>query len=439
MKRKTLMQNNNTAIVIFKSCIKLIMALLLLHAGEFSAQTSAPIDSLLHKYKFIRGDLSHLQNDSAALASFYKKLKALKNGNNAKVSIVHIGDSHIQADFFSGTVRKKLGMEFGSAGRGLIFPYRIAKTNGPPDYKTSSNKEWKAKRNVFPDQPMPIGISGITIETEDTSAYINIAIKDTSGIDYSIKKITLFHSKNPENFGWAIVTDSTMPPKCIFPSAKSNSPFTSEYFFDAPIKNFTLKCIAKDSTQTCDFIFGLLLENGKPGIIYNMIGVNGAMYEHYIRSEYFVQQMSLLQPDMIIISLGTNESYYKNFDSTAFYYSIDTLVTSIRKNNPAAAFLLTTPGDCLKKVRKGKKRFYAKNPSVLSARNTIITYCRKNDLAYWDWLEVMGGYGVMNEWYKNKMSDKLRLHLSTLGYLIQGELLYKAMMESFNKYEGSKK
>jgi len=401
------------------------------------AQTAASADSLFRKYKFIRPELSSLHNDSIALGPFYKKLDRLKRGDDLHVSVVHIGDSHIQADYFSGTVRKKLQQEFGGAGRGLIFPYKVARTNGPVDYRVSSNKEWKAKRNVFPDQPLPIGICGITIETEDPNAFISIAIKDTEQIDYSSRKLTLFHTKNPESFHWEVVIDSGQHVQHVAP-ADNGSKFSNSYLFNEPVKSFTLQCVSNSPAQSKDCIFGIYLENGRPGIIYNMIGVNGAMYEHYNKSEYFFGQLSDLKPDLAIVSLGTNESYSKGFDSLTFYHTVDTFVTNLRKFNPGINIILTTPGDCSKKIRSGKKRFYSKNINIPIIRNTLITYCRNNNLAYWDWLEVMGGYGVMDDWFKNKLTDKIHLHLSRQGYILQGELLYKAIVNGYSRNKKNK-
>src|SRR5450631_1614697 len=82
------------------------------------------------KYKFLKTELNRIENDSTSLASFYKKLSMQKKNHNHKISIVHIGDSHLQADFFSGEVRKLLQQQYGNAGRGLMFPFKQANTNG---------------------------------------------------------------------------------------------------------------------------------------------------------------------------------------------------------------------------------------------------------------------------------------------------------------------
>src|SRR5688572_27140196 len=77
-------------------------------------------------YSFVRYSENKIfQPDSSALSHFYNALDSLQNGTRQKVNVIHIGDSHIQADLFSGRVRSLLqdSAVFGNGGRGLIFPY----------------------------------------------------------------------------------------------------------------------------------------------------------------------------------------------------------------------------------------------------------------------------------------------------------------------------
>ena len=394
------------------------------------------LDSVLKKYSFIQRDSAFFHDDSIALLPFYEKMYRLQSTAHGRVNIVHIGDSHIQADFFSGIVRQHFHLDFGNAGRGLIFPYRLAKSNEPFDYKTTSSAKWLYKRNLFNDDTLPIGVAGYTIETYDTSAEINVWLKGQHGIDYSANKLTLFHARNTNNFDFSVYDSTHKEIGYINTLAPSVTPFTSILDFDKPYNKFTIKPCPRDNSQNCARIYGMLVENGKPGVLYDMIGVNGAQYRNYSESEYFIEQMSYLQPDLVIISLGTNESFGgKYFSAETFYKQIDSLVTTIQRNNPNACLLLTTPGDSFKKAgRKGR----VKNPDILLVRSTIIRYATEHRLAYWDWFAACGGYGSMAKWYANGLSDRYRIHYSMRGYQIQGELFYKAFTRGYARYAKTK-
>lgn len=74
------------------------------------------------------------------LESFFEKLKQNEKHNNQKINIVHIGDSHIQGDLMTNEIRKNLQQKFGNGGRGLVFPYQLAQTNGSYNERFYSNR-----------------------------------------------------------------------------------------------------------------------------------------------------------------------------------------------------------------------------------------------------------------------------------------------------------
>lgn len=405
----------------------------LLFASYVSSQT---IDtSVYHKYTFIEKELNRIENDSNSLSSFYEKLNQLENTKQGRVIITHIGDSHIQADHFSGAIRQKLQIKFGNAGRGFVFPYRVAKSNEPGSYKTSTNVIWDTKRNVFYDKPLPIGVAGFTIETNDSLGEINLIVKDQARLGYSFTKFTLFHEKKLANYDITICDDLNCE-RGTFRSADTTvNPFVSELKFDKPIRQIILRNKITDTVnQKSTRIYGMLLENDSSGILYNTIGVNGAEYRHYNMSKYFEQQLSYLNSDLIIVSMGTNEGYSAGLDPALFYRNIDTLITNIKLLNPNALIILTTPPDSYRRSRKGRIR----NPDMKTVRLTIINYCLQHQLPYWDLYEIMGGYGSMQKWYLAQLTAKDKVHFSGRGYQIQADLFYNALMNKYDKYVKSK-
>lgn len=394
-------------------------------SGNGYSQTYA--DSVAAKYKFIKPKKNRIENDSIGLEKFYQKLYQLETKSAKKVSIAHIGDSHIQADFFSGMLRQKLQTEFGNAGRGLIFPYKVARTNEPYSYQTSSNVTWETKRNIFLNNPLPIGIGGITIKTMDSSAAIKLNILDQSSLDYGFNKLSVFQDKGPGVYDFMVYEGED-----IIGFVNSNlmmgGEFMSTVYFDKPRKNITLKAYKRDSLQTYMQVYGILLENDQPGILYNSTGVNGAECRHCNASVYFFEQLSSLYPDLVIISMGTNEAFPRGFDRGKFQTEIDSLVKNIQKRNPDATILFTTPADSYR-----RKKY--KNPDMQKARNTIVDYCGRNGFAYWDLYEVMGGLGSMTKWKIAGLAAPDKIHFSRGGYELQGKLLYSALLDGYRSFK----
>ena len=162
-----------------------------------------------------------------------------------------------------------------------------------------------------------------------------------------------------------------------------------------------------------------MLSGDRPGLFYHAIGNNGAAYETYNRIGNVGAGIAPLSPDLIIISLGTNEAFGK-LNTTSFKNSVDRLVKNIRAANPDALLLLTTPMEChrsvatTRKVRvKGKNgkrrtvnrtsRSYSVNPNIAPLRNVILDYGKEHGIAVYDWYEVAGGRGASSSWISNKL------------------------------------
>ncbi|KAA3640472.1 MAG: hypothetical protein DWQ02_02020 [Bacteroidetes bacterium] len=104
------------------------------------ATDTIPVD--FDKYDFLEKDANEIMGVEN-LDSFYKKLDALQGEEIKELSIVHIGDSHVQADFWTGELRRLFQDEFGDRGRGLVFPFVLANSHNPRDIHTTSNVTWE--------------------------------------------------------------------------------------------------------------------------------------------------------------------------------------------------------------------------------------------------------------------------------------------------------
>src|SRR5690606_35649372 len=118
------------------------------------------------------------------------KLAALEQTNIGKVNIVHIGDSHIQADLMTAKTRRELQQIFGNGGRGFVFPHNLAKTNGSSDIKFSSNGRWESHRNIYPPNGSAVGLSGISLESKSSDIAIEINAKEADNHFNRIRIIT---------------------------------------------------------------------------------------------------------------------------------------------------------------------------------------------------------------------------------------------------------
>ena len=397
---------------------------------QFSKGQKITIPELPKNYPFIKEDINLIGN-SNELVPLMEKLRQLKKGSNKTINILHIGDSHLQADFMTNVIRITLQQAFGNSGRGLIFPYRLAKTNEPFNYRTSTNVVWDSKRCVFPNLPLQTGICGVTISSSDTSANFTIKTKSDSILNYDYNKITLIYQKDSLSYNFAFSDSTGTPLGIIYPiDTTQNQSFTSSITFPQPKNKVSVQVRKNTEFQKRAMIYGIELENGKPGILYHTIGVNGAMYINYTESEYFAEQTKLLKPDLIILSLGTNEAFSFGFKEDEFRDNILQLFSRLKMENPDAIFLLTTPASSFRRKKP--------NPRMAQAAQTIVSFANEHKVPYWDLQEVTGGANSALNWKKYHMMRPDGVHYNINGYELQGNLFCKAFFKTFNDYAANR-
>lgn len=407
---------SNKAILL---CWILISNLGIAYAQTFS---ELPVQKV---YSLVKDSVNTIGNDTY-LDDFYEKLYQLKSTGRGKVNIIHIGDSHIQADYMTDVVRKNFQRFFGNGGRGLIFPLRVAASNEPANYKSTTNAHWNIKRLVYPQQPLPIGICGVTLHTNHAGNRIGIEVKDPL-FDYTFDQVSVFYLKGQNSFDF-VVKDS-VGNYLGTAGAYTGDPFTmvTHIQLEKRIGQMELEVVKTNEDQQQATLFGINLQNSNPGVIYHSIGVNGARFTHYNQASYFARQTQLLQPDLIIVSLGTNDATGYPYVDKQLPNQIETMVKLLEEYNPQAKILLTTPPDAFRKKIKS-------NPGIQIIREEILKFAVDTGIAFWDMYKVNGGFKSSVRWQAQGLLRPDGIHFSKEGYAYQGSLLFEAIMKSYNRY-----
>jgi lysophospholipase L1-like esterase len=198
---------------------------------------------------------------------------------------------------------------------------------------------------------------------------------------------------------------------------------------------------------------GNLLDNTFGSINYIDMGINGATCHSFVRSSR-MRKLSALNPDMLIVSFGTNESYGRHYDSEIHYSQIDELVSTLRQKFPDAPILLTTPPGSYRayrqyyyvRVKTGRRHkrtrlcrrsnvVYRINQYTPETVSTICKYASDHSLPYWNLYNVVGGeeFACQN-WSSARLMRPDHVHYISDGYRLQGQLLYQAFIKAYNNY-----
>lgn len=388
---------------------------------ELKAQ-DYPYDITMYTFVKYNKNILNLPQKQDAYNKLFDKLTKVGIQGKGRVSIAHIGDSHIQADFLSGTFRKKLQTFFKNSvsGRGFVFPYKTAHTNNPLNYKVHTKGKWEVSKNIKPLPKYELGTAGIAVITTDTTASISINVADTL-IDYTSNYVMIFYDNKPECFLPRIIN-----PKPIKQTINSKLGYIL-FEFAKPTDNVTIGIQKTNDKQKYFNLQGVNFTSMDNGIIYHTFGVNGATFKSFLKCNYFEKHLSAINPDLVIVSLGTNDVYVNKLNTEKLTEYIDKLINEIKKAVPNSAILFTTPGDHLMFQHKINK-------NTVKAANIIKQKAKQYQFAYWDFNNIMGGEGSIYAWYDTQMAHTDFLHYTRKGYEYQGILLFNAFLKSYDKF-----
>ena len=398
----------------------------------FNVQAQLFEQDSIPQYDFIRYDLNRLSvKDSSTLGPFFEKLWVIESKDSTKARILHIGDSHIQAGYFSGKVRECLhnGLGCGTRERGFVFPYGLAHTNGPINYGAKYTGDWKGFKSSSNITHSDWGLTGISASTKDDSTTLKIYSNNHTFESYRFSKVRLFYRDTADAFKVSLTADGIDSVAITMDDFGCYKTFDLQGISDTLYFTFTKDSLDLES----GFILqGIDLLSDFPGLSYSEVGVNGAKVKSFLRCQDFNAQLSTVNPDLIVVSLGTNDAYNINFDDSVFYYYYDSLIQIVKASAPEASIILTTPGD----AKRYRKTLMKENIVI---RNAILKLAKQHNASVWDFFNIMGGYGSINKWYEAKLCSADRLHFNEKGYHLQGDLFYAAIANAYNDYTAERR
>ncbi len=385
---------------------------------------------VLPKYKFInyKANTLHYDAGSPSMSRFFGKWQRMVESGQGNISIVHIGGSHVQAGSLTNTVRCNILTTYPDlvGPRGMLFPYSAAaRCNNPSDYRVRCPQKMILTRNVHKEHTYPLGICGIAVTAANTLSEILIQMNEPR-VSYSSSRVILLgHSEQ------GVVPRLRVDGREYYPSYIDNR--TDRYLFNlnTAVDSFTVVLPCREGQQFT--VSGVYLDNNRPGFIYNSIGVNGASVPDYLRCQNLVRDLRLMHPDVVIFGIGINDAVPANFDTAVFRQNYLQLVDSVRAVNPDCAFIFITNNDSF---RKETRRRYSVNTNGKLAREVFYRLARDVDGAVWDQFEVMGGLRSMDLWRQAGLAQNDRVHFTTAGYQLVGDLFSNALFEAYNKFIG---
>lgn len=305
-------------------------------------------------------------------------------------NILHIGGSHVQAGFIGQAVRSHLQP---SAQRGIIFPYKSIRTNGPLDYGVQAIGHWSASRLTIQSQveETEVGLTGYAA-TATQDGLLHFTMRDPR---YRVDSVL-------------VLGDSA-----IVVSIQSDSTFT----------------VSMSAGQVLRGVVPITRCQG--GYNYVEAGVNGASTESWLRpSSLFEDDLELFPPDLVILGIGINDGNvpYNDFDPEVFKQNYRSIIRRIRSVSPGCQLLFITNNDCWLSIRGHKRRT---NPNTTRVNAAIAELAQEYRALIFDLYAWMGGHGSSSQWVANGLMSRDHIHFTRQGYAVIGDSLYNFINEHY--------
>lgn len=363
--------------------------------------------------------ITTFSNDTNAivLENFIKKLIQLKQTKKGKVRIAYFGDSMIEGDFISQTLRKYLQQNFGGNGVGFV-PITSAVAGFRTSVKHSFTSNWK-EENVKNSSTKNLFLSGkifyangynrVEFEDNTITQYNNLNKFLLTGFKNTPSQIVVngsFKSMNTPNFFNKILLDNTLNKKIKIEASDKSIPFYGVSF------------------ETND---GVIVDN------FSFRGIAG--YELSIIDTNILNTIEKNQPyDLIILQYGTN--LFNNANNKDFgWYEIAMInyIKKLQKHFSNANFLLVGSADKSFKYNNGVHSAIGMDSLIEKQQNIA----RKTNIAYYNTYASMGGYNSLVDWANAKPAKAAKdyTHLNALGAETIGTSIFNAIIYEVKKTE----
>lgn len=380
-------------------------------------------------------EIQYPDSSDFPLKSFFESLKEIKKTKEL-IRVLHYGDSQIEGDRITSSIRYNLQSRFGGNGPGLLSAfdsdhYSISiKQSASGNWEKYSTRKPKINHDRF---GVMTYFSRFTPIEGDNSSFAEGWMKFTqSKLIYNQTRkfynCRIYYGYNKNTVTAEIYAGDSL---LKVESLKSNNQVSLlESSFDSPPESVKVKFTGKDSPN----IYGVTLD-GQSGVAVDNIALRGSAGLEFTNMDLnFLSKMyKMMNVRLVILQFGVNVvpnprkdyKYYENF----FY---DQLI-GLKRMNPDLSVLVIGVSDMARK----EKGTYVSYPNIELIRDAQRNAAFRAGCAFWDLYEAMGGQNSMAEWVKLKppLARKDFTHFNDNGAKAVAEMFCNALDYAFNEWK----
>lgn len=347
------------------------------------------------------------------LPYFSEKLHQIKSTGKGKLRIAYFGDSMIEGDLLTQTLRQLLQKEFGGYGVGFL----PVQTNVGSFRKTASVKGNGWKTVNFMDK----GASNIYISGFSFSGGGNSTLTDKSvGSVPSLQKYLIFGNASGAtvNFNGSNI------------SLQGNSMVNSQM-----LSSDTLKTVSLRNNSSGLQVYGMSFES-ENGIIldnFSFRGITGIEFKK-IDENFLKAVQNANHYDLIVMQYGVNLLWKPDTKDFSFYTkNMKPVLEKFNKAFPETDILLVSSADRAF-MYNGTYETATGLPNVLETQAKLAF---DYNLAFFNLFETMGGKNSIVGWASQNppLANKDYIHPNGKGTDVLAQKIYQALMKDYKKYK----
>ena len=350
------------------------------------------------------------------LEHFYTCLDSIKL-KKKKIRIAHFGDSMIEGDLITSTLRKLFQQEFGGSGVGFInaapFNASFRQTIAQDFSKNLECYSVKDKQSNY-----LIGLSGYTSVSEGNTW---ITLKSINSGDNS----KLFYGKQQSETPINIEIDSIKTKLIANTSLQS---------YTQKLKNNETKINLQSNIAFP--LFGLSVESDTGVIIDNFSfrGSSGTLFKE-LNADLLKQFQANLEYDLIILQFGINVAGSKTTDYSWYERNMLSNINFLKNAFPNTSFLIIGCGDRAVKYN-GK---YATSKGIAPLIESQKKLANTTQCGFLNFYKTMGGENSMVKWVTGDtcFANKDYTHFNHRGAEKAGKLIYNEILKDYKNWKTS--
>jgi lysophospholipase L1-like esterase len=352
-----------------------------------------------------------------ALQRFISKLYELKNGKKRKIRIAYFGDSMIEGDLLTQTLRELLQKTFGGSGVGYVpITSQVSKFRSTVSANYSDG--WKDENFKTEGSNKQLYISGHIFRAHgDWVQMTDQTIEDSSTVIE--KSLLCGYLPNPTGIS---VNDHSF-------TINATDTF-NRILIDKGNYHGIKVAIANEQLP----VYGISFESDSGIFVDNFSfrGITGIEFSKI--DSAFIASVAQGNPyDLVVFQYGVNLLFRPNEKNFSWYAKMLTpVLRKLRNCFKQSDFILVSTAD--RAFKYGDEYRSATGIDSLIKVQALLAF--ENDCSFYNQFKTMGGTNSIVEWASRNpsLANKDYVHPNHRGAEVLGRYFYEAIINDYNKY-----